>query len=204
MAFPTAAHMEVVVRYGETNNVFTNKLYYLLSAGAIASGDMQGIADFFQAEIAPKWRAVLAERWFLSPVQCIWRDGTTLYDVTATAGTLAGLVEDSETLPESSAVVIRRRCNMGGRSNRGRVFIGCVPEVFQEASRLTSAAQEAYQDIGIFMKTQQEMPGDQVLVPHTPNSKDGVFRLVTGTQVVIDVLSRRDRRNPKAYLVVAA
>lgn len=202
--FPTDPHLEIVIRCGETNNAATNKYYYLLSAGAITAADIQGVANQFSTLFKAKYCPLLAPRFFFINAKATWRDGTDEFEAIGTGGLVAGTVTTDETLPESSCVVLRRKTNKAGRANRGRVFIPFVPEDFQEASRLVADAIEKYQSLGVLIKSQQTLTGGQVCVPHTPNYKESVFNLVTGVEVVVDVLTRRDRANPRTPEAVAA
>jgi hypothetical protein len=69
-------------------------------------------------------------------------------ETVATAGT--GSV-NSEALPDYAAAIIQKRTANPGKSGRGRVFIGCVPETLQEAGSLTTGGATELENIALKM-----------------------------------------------------
>jgi len=55
----------------------------------------------------------------------------------------AGLI-GGESCPDFTATIIRKRTAVGGRRGRGRWFIGCVPELWQDTGRLAPAGTVGY------------------------------------------------------------
>lgn len=56
--------------------------------------------------------------------------------------------EESPTQAENVAVVLRKRTDHGGKTGRGRWFMGAVPESLTDAGRCTDAGLALYQALG--------------------------------------------------------
>lgn len=118
--------------------------------------------------------------------------GGVVFTAASTASAGAG-GNDGVTSPELVAVVIRKRTSHGGKTGRGRWFIGCVPEDYTTIGVLGSTAIAAYQSLA------SAYNGDQVTAEATwgqylHSKKDSALYKVDHTYVEAPIASQRRRR----------
>lgn len=116
---------------------------------------------------------------------------------------VTGTADGDDVLPEEDCVVIRKRTGKAGRSHRGRIFMPLVPENFADDSRLTIDGQGVYKSLAYKFKevhTLTDSLSAAIITPVHASFKTGELDTIVETGIVLDVLNRRDRRDPKGLL----
>lgn len=180
---------------------FTHR--YTISGGSITVGNVNEVA----LQLYDGWTAVicsvLSTRDKFAAVNVKWFGGSTQLDGVSDHAPTVGLVEDSDTLPEEDCVVIRKRTGLQGRTHRGRVFVPLVPEVFQNDGRLTDDAIGFYEALANKFKDVWTFSGTIAGLTGTPKHAAfhaGTLDTIQEVGVVVDVLNRRDRRDPRQLI----
>lgn len=197
------SYITVDVAYGKPDNVNTNRYYYSMTAGVIDASNVVATANQLYDLFATKYKDVLCTTAALFGVHLHFKDGEDDIECDSTNALTAGTVT-GDWLPEEDAVVIRCLTFKTGRWNRGRRFIGYVPEAFQQAGRLNSDGIEAYQSLATRIHSWPTLSTGQTLKAMHYDHKNSLLVPMNGCSVVIDVLNRRDRRKPKELIVVQA
>ncbi len=136
-----------------------------------------------------------------------WYSSTTMFEGFSSSAAVPGVVATNQSLPEEDCVVIRKRTGLAGRTHRGRIFVPLVPETLQDDGRLTPAGITAYLGLAYKFKTQWTFDGDLLGMIGTPKHaawQAGTLDTIHETGLVVDVLNRRDRRNPKTMIYQAS
>lgn len=179
------------------------QLYYTETTGTITLANILNAADeihaIFNAEVIS---SLISQCTFKTMVRKL----TNTVDIEGafTDAPSSGDIEDSETLPETDAVVMRRRTGKPGRNKRGRIFWPYIPESLQKDGQLTDDGVDIYKAIAYKLKVPLVLATTGVtLTPVTPDFKTNALEIVTDTQVVGSIMSRRDRMQPKRPLVIS-
>jgi hypothetical protein len=189
-------HLEVYLNFlGPEANQQSCKLYYTALSGGPVAANATAIADVFFAKFDGLFAAVLSDDVFFLNVKVVWQGTLDQFEGFSTDNSTAGTA-DQPYMGEEIAVVIQRRTNIRGRNKRGRIFVPFVPVSFCVRSTLTTAALTKYKAIADAMET-NTVSGSVTFVPGTPDFKGSVIEDVKQCRVVTEIMSRRDRRNPK-------
>lgn len=157
------------------------------------------LASGFEAEFC----AVLTTACKFVGTHVIYYGGSTNFEAYSDNTPAAGTVATNQSLPEEDCVVIRKRTGLADRTHRGRIFVPLVPETLQEESRLTDAGITAYNALAYKFKqvwSFDESLAGMVGTPKHAAWKAGTLDTIVETGVVVDVLNRRDRRDPRALI----
>lgn len=181
--------------------------YVLSGSPSIALSNVNVVATQLQSGFSAEFIAVLAPTNFYVGTHVIYYGGSTSFEGFSTGAPVDGDLGDSETLPEEDCVVIRKRTGLAGRTHRGRMFMPLVPEELQNDGRLTTDGIAAYNALA--QKFKQVWNFDSTLTglvgtPKHASWKDGTLDTIQETGVVVDVLNRRDRRDPKTLIYQAS
>ena len=198
------SHLLVHFILQSTNErLYTVTTRYTLTGGTINATTIPVIAEQLADGFAAEFTSVLCNTWKYVGTHVIYYGGATQLEAySSSAATNDGTVED-ESLPEEDCVVIRKRTGLSGRSHRGRVFVPGVPETFQKESRLTNAAILLYNALAYKFKALWTFDSTLTGLVGTPKHAAfhaGTLDTITETGVVVDVLNRRDRRDPRALI----
>jgi len=199
------AYLKFNLLYGEVGKTVSNALWYKVTAGVPSLANINGICTELMDAITPVLTPLLSDQYKFFGIEGKWRNGAVAFDGTSTGAAEVGTESTDEVLPEDDAVVIRKQSGFAGRNKRGRIFVGFVPEIFQNESRLTDPAIVLYQAFASFIKTPIVLPVAGVtLQPVTPDYKTATLIDVQQTAVNLDIMSRRDRRNPRNMVALSA
>lgn len=161
------------------------------------------LADGFATEIA----ACLPTDCNFAGTQVIYYGGSTSFEGFSTGVPVPGAFENGECLPEEDCVVIRKRTGKPGRTHRGRMFIPLVPEEAQDEGRLTSIGITTYEALAQKFKNVWTFSGTLSGMTGTPKHaawSAGTLDTIVETGIVVDVLNRRDRRDPRRLIYQAS
>lgn len=124
-----------------------NVLWYQ-SSDAITDGPgaASAIVGQINTSIKAGYLAVLTTNSFYLGCQVSLNLAGVVYNAGSAGGAEPGLVAGDEA-PDYCAVVMQKRSQLPGRSGRGRLFIGGVPESFTDTSTLTEDALVTYQSL---------------------------------------------------------
>jgi hypothetical protein len=203
-------HFQAVVTVGRLGGKsYQSKLYYRTEVGGVPSiEDMATVGDAIHQTFAANWRSTIPPEITLFPT------GVRYYGVNSDvegqsteAAAVGGALSANDTqdvMPEQNVVVIQRRTGMRGRNFRGRIFLPFVMERWAVDSTLTPQAMAVFKALATKLSNRVAVPGYGDLFPCTPDFKTQTLPAITECRVVSEVLSRRDRRDPKRPVVFAA
>jgi hypothetical protein len=125
------------------NQTVMNVFHYRVQTGTIEDDSAQ-IITAWRNNTETTWLNCFSEEYFISGYFCqrSWPK-PVLQGFTLSTAFLPG-TEPGNSLPTSVAVVLTKRTALGGRSGRGRTYLGGVPTAFEADSQLTGAAIQTY------------------------------------------------------------
>jgi hypothetical protein len=183
-------------------------LYYEYSGDPLGLGELSEAAEAVWGHLSANWKSCLIPSIHFFPVKLRRITPSEDIEVTSVGASQAGNYDVSspsaDNLPEDDCVVIQRRTFLRGRENRGRIFISFVPETAAKDSTLTPVGLSTYKALATKLSDSITIPDVGTLDPATPNGKLGVLVLTKQCRVVSEIMSRRDRRNPKRPVAFAA
>lgn len=201
MALPD--HVEANLVFGHNDQVARCKLYYAISAGGITVANITAVCDEFRSVWNSVIIACLPSSARFDGVEMRNRLGALDVEGRSSDAPDNGTAA-AQMLPEEDCVVMRRHTGKAGRSKRGRIFFPFVPDELQSSGHLTPDAIGTYKAVAYKMKIPIVLAVTGVtLTPKQPDFKNSLLETVTETQLVLDVLNRRDRRNPKQLVASA-
>lgn len=177
--------------------------YSLSGEPSISMSRIPIVANQLATGWATEITGVLTSACKFVGTHCIYYGGAANYEAFSDMTPAVGTVATNQSLPEEDCVVIRKRTGLADRTHRGRVFVPLVPETLQAESRLTDDGITAYEALAYKFKTQWAFTDDLVGMVGTPKHaawKAGTLDTIVETGVVVDVLNRRDRRDPRALI----
>lgn len=182
-------------------------LYYLPDAVVTGAAEGQswinGIADLADAKFRGVCRNVINPDIQWMGVRARYLTPTVDLVGYSSEAPAVGLAVSDDTEPEEVAVVIQRTTGLPGRNKRGRVFLPHVPSDFLEGSAIVAAHRAAYLEVAENIAENLTL-ADDTFSPATPDWKNNLLVPVTTAKVVGEVMSRRDRREPKRAPIYAA
>lgn len=188
--------------------VFSFSTRYALSGSpAPALSNINEIATQLATGFATEIAAVLPTDCSFGGTQVIYYGGSTSFEGFSVGEPVPGSGENGESLPEEDCVVIRKRTGKPGRTHRGRMFIPLVPEEFQDESRLNATGIIAYEALAHKFKNVWTFSGTLSGMTGTPKHAAwaaGTLDTIVETGIVVDVLNRRDRRDPRRLIYQAS
>jgi len=194
-----------IATVGNTNG-YTCRLWYALTGTEPVVGTLDTYTNEIMEWMVTEWAATLSTNCVFNGLKARWQIGANEYYVWSSDAPVAGTVSGTENLPEHDAVILRKYTGQSDRENRGRLFLPMIPEAFQVQSRLTTGAATAYQALANVLKAPPEgtdIDGDGVVLePRHANFKDNQLIPIINWALVLDVHTRRDRRNPRASAVL--
>ena len=198
------SHLLVHFQLQSTNQrIYSVTHRYTLTGGSVNATTIPEIAEQLAAGFKADFIAVLPTTCKFVGAHVIYYGGATqleAYSTTAAGG--AGAAE-GESLPEEDCVCIRKRTGLAGRTHRGRIFMPLVPESLQNESRLTDDAILLYNALAYKFKTVWAFDAPLTGLVGTPKHAAfhaGTLDTITETGAVVDVLNRRDRRDPRQLI----
>jgi hypothetical protein len=146
MALP-AQFVKAAFRYKSNVNARQECVMWYVPGTTIATTDGADEAYVFaiglEAHLSSEIKDCLAaDCSYVETVTQLSLSGVT-FDGISFLGANDGAV-GGDTQAENVAAVLSKRSSHGGKTGRGRFFMGCVPESFSDTSKLTSAALTAY------------------------------------------------------------
>lgn len=146
MALPSVYAKVTMVLSSPQKNKFYN-IFYFTPAGTPTwtLNPMQDSADIAAAIrdiLELGLPSVLSTSCHMEGVNCELHKADQIYD-TSVLSTLAGIVTGDE-LADFEAVVLQKRTSSGGKSGRGRWYLGPVPESLTNENYITPAAATVY------------------------------------------------------------
>jgi hypothetical protein len=102
-------------------------------------------------------------------------------------GTHAG-----DSCPDFTAVVIQKKTDFGGKSGRGRIYVGCIPEELTNTDTLTPAGVSEYEGFKS-MLLDTFMAAGATWSQYHYSPKDDNWYLISGA-IVVPVLGTQRRR----------
>lgn len=186
--------------------IFTCSTRYAITGGTPTATNMPEIAEQLAAGFKDVFAAVLPESCTYVGCYVKYYGGATDLEAYSSSSQNALGTVVSETLPEEDCVVIRKRTGKSGRTHRGRIFVPLVPEDFQVEGRLTDDGKTAYNALAYKFKTVWTFTGTIAAMTGTPKHaafSAGTLDTITETGIVVDVLNRRDRRDPSNLIYQA-
>lgn len=118
-------------------------------------------------------------------------DGGVSYSAENNDTNAAG-ASGTQSLPDYSAVVIQKRTAVGGKSGRGRWYLGCVPEGNQDTGRIVPGALAAYQQLADDLKLDYATLGGTWRSGHM-SRKDSTVVAISECRINIQLGTRRKR-----------
>lgn len=174
------------------------RLYYIVSAGSLTAANANDMANSINAFFAGACKAVTTVDWKMDRVRIRYTNAGTEIEGESTDVNGVG-DQEGETLPEHDTVCIRRKTNTTGRARRGRVFIPFVPEeLATNVGELTPAGVTVYGNLASkILQTIVSAGTGVTLIPQQPSFKLGLFLPVKRCEVVLQVVTRKDRQNER-------
>lgn len=193
------AHLTVDIIYGPSGGgvQFSNRLYFDCTAGTPSVTSISGIAIAMSEKYLPLWTACLTGGWEVFGIRARFIGSGIDVEHTVSPVDGEGTVTSTEPLPETDAVVVRRKTGLQGRDKRGRIFITGVPETFQSEGRLSAAGDSAYAALAEGIDDTVTTPTGIEFEPRCVSFLTETLFPVTHSEIVLDLLSRKDRRHPK-------
>jgi len=192
-----------------------NILYYETTVPPTRQRHIDAIAKGLDDAWRPVIRACITSETMYVTTQAYYHGASdAFFEAASTTGEEAGLVsggsDGDTTLPDEVCMVWRKLTGLGGREDRGRMFLSGISETFNDEGLLNGTGQVAAQgvrsglpeDIGVsytFDAENGETEADSfeaTLHARHWNRKDNVLRPIIGAQINTVLLSRRDRRAP--------
>jgi hypothetical protein len=138
-----------VVTQSDQSKQLINLYYY--KPQAVVEGDDKAeiankVATAFGVLVQAAWKAVMPSECSWGPVICYFHDDANVYESTYDAENGPGAVS-GDSCPDFTAAVVQKRTATGGRSGRGRWYLGCVAESNTDTGRLTTAAVALYKTL---------------------------------------------------------
>jgi len=180
---------------------FTHR--YTISGGSVTLSNVNTIAQQLYDGWGEVILAVMSTRDKFVAVKVKYFGGSAQMEGVSSGDPNAGSVAATDTLPEEDCVVIRKRTGLQGRTHRGRCFIPLVCEVHQNDGRLTDDAIALYVSLANKFKDTWTFSGPIAGLTGTPKHAAfaaGTLDTIQEVGLVVDVLNRRDRRDPKALI----
>lgn len=198
MPLPTVTLTAFLVYGSDENSPFVNVLHYFQMGTFDADDDeATAMAGYVDGTIAPNLIGVLAAdcRYFRSFVR-ISNDGVVFEAEntnSAAQGDIAG-----QSLPDYAAAIIRKRTAVGGKTGRGRWYVGCVAEAFQDTGFLTPAALTAYQALAANLIINPSPGGGTWIAAHL-SRKDNTLVGLTDCRAIAQLGTLRRRMFRAAF-----
>jgi hypothetical protein len=204
MPVPSVPFMKVIAVYGsDDKSPFVNVLWYTSEDSPLVTQEtVNGFALDFRGALTPIMQACLCTEANFFGVNCEINDGAGLAFSATSAPTLTPGTVSGDELPDYCAWIIRKHTAAPGKSGRGRWFIGGVPEVFTDTSRLLDSPRATEcQALADFYLTpfSQTTPTAYLWNPALYSAKTNVLNLITGG-VVVSVLGRQSRRRLRSLV----
>jgi len=144
MPLPIIRATAYVVYGSDEKQPFVNVLHFRQISTFVADGaECQALANELDININSALIAVLPnEASYLRSVVQLYNDGLS-YERSANTNAGQGGAPD-EGCPDYVAVVIRKRTDSPGKAGRGRWYVGCVSEEYNDTGRLTAPGVTVY------------------------------------------------------------
>lgn len=195
MALP-GTYVIATLRYGTPDKELQLNVFYYTVVGAIGGADNQADADTIATQLAANFSdpisAITTTETDIHGVFVQYNIGGNVFTSGQPCTSLAGLVA-SDTLPEYCAVIIQKRTAHGGRSGRGRSYIGCVPEDATDNGEITGPFQVLYDQMGDAIINHPDVGGAH-LDPQLFSKKDNAFYPLVSRRTDIGLGTQRRRK----------
>lgn len=200
MALPST-YVQATLRYGGTDRPLQlNVVWYTLTGtvgGANPQEDAQTIADAIMPVFDSALSNVMNEEIELHGVDVSYNTAGNVFTATSPFTSATGTLED-DTLPSYASVVIQKRTGTGGRSGRGRWYIGCVPESLTDSSELTPVGLPAYDSLAAQFLVQPTAGGATLQPQHYSVKDNNMYPIIT-TKAITNLATQR-RRKQRPFL----
>lgn len=149
MPYPDPLATAALYYHSDETGPFIMVLHYF-QVSVFGAGQTQAdeLAAGVDAQVGTKLKAALsADCDYSKTVVSLNNGGVTFVaenSNSAGSGAIAGI-----SLPDTVAAVIQKRTDAPGREGRGRWYIGCVSETWQDTGQLTAPAKTAYAALGL-------------------------------------------------------
>lgn len=196
MPFPDPLGIGYIVYGSDEKAPFVLVLHYFQqSIFAVDQTTTQAMANAMDSAFSAPMKTWMAADCDYLGCSVQVNDGGIVYtassNASAGAGTAAG-----QSLPDYAAAVIRKRTSVGGKQGRGRWFLGCVPELFQDTGQLTITGQAAADSLGLSMRTSLTVGTNVWISGHMSRVAVTVVPIAAATTQNRLVTQRRRRLRP--------
>lgn len=155
----------------------------------------QALADGLMELFAGPYKAFMATDANIVGARVNLNDHGITFSASSVAGAGAGTVT-SDSLPDYAAALIRKRTGHGGKTGRGRVYVGPVAETMTDNGRLTGPGQAGLLAIADKMTTDIIAEGTTFSAFHLSRKDTAFYPLTQAIPQTILATQRRRRLRP--------